>query len=110
MGKIVVGDVVAVTFPFSDLSSHKLRPALVVAKAEFDNLILCQITSRPYSSKRAFVIEDADFTKGKLPIRSYVRPDKLFTADPIIIEKVAGSLNGKVISDILSQVQDLFKV
>jgi len=34
MGKISVGDVVFVSFPFSDLSYAKLRPALVLAYAQ----------------------------------------------------------------------------
>ena len=51
MGRFVVGDIVVVSFPFSDLSGQKLRPALVLAHGEFDNLILCQITSRPYTNK-----------------------------------------------------------
>jgi len=40
------GSVVAVKFPFSDLTSSKLRPALVAAKLERNDLILFQITSR----------------------------------------------------------------
>ncbi len=37
---LVVGSVVLVTFPFSDLKGQKVRPALVLANVEFDNLIL----------------------------------------------------------------------
>jgi len=39
------GSVVLVKFPFSDLSSSKLRPAVVLAAAGRDDWILCQITS-----------------------------------------------------------------
>lgn len=81
MGKFVIGDVVVVNFPFSDLSSQKLRPALVLAKKEFDNLILCQITSKPYTSQRAIAITNSDFSRLGLPLESFVRIDKLFTAN-----------------------------
>jgi mRNA interferase MazF len=108
MGKFVVGDVVVVTFPFSDLSGKKLRPALVVARAEFDHLILCQITSKAYTSKKAIKITAADFNSGSLPITSYMRPDKLFTAEPVIIERVAGTLSVKSINIILQQIKAQF--
>ncbi|MCI0538222.1 MAG: hypothetical protein L0Z50_23695 [Verrucomicrobiales bacterium] len=35
--------VVLVTFPFSDLNQSKLRPAVVLAAAGFNDWILCQI-------------------------------------------------------------------
>src|SRR5262245_33782038 len=108
MGDIIVGDVVVVSFPFSDLSGHKLRPALMLAKAEFNNLILCQITSKPYSSKTAIKIGASDFKSGQLPVVSYVRPDKLFTAEPAIMRRVAGSLAQLPCRRILAQVRKQF--
>ncbi|MEK7186549.1 MAG: type II toxin-antitoxin system PemK/MazF family toxin [Patescibacteria group bacterium] len=108
MGKFVIGSVVLVAFPFSDLKGKKIRPALVLAHAEFGNLILCQITSKPYSSKKAIRIKKSDFTKGGLPIESFVRIDKLFTADTSIIKKTAGILNDKAKKNILEEVHRLF--
>jgi len=46
MARFVVGDVVIVPFPFSDLTQTKRRPALVVAGLSGEDLILCQITSQ----------------------------------------------------------------
>jgi len=48
MGQFVKGDVVVIPFPFSDLSSSKRRPALIVAVASSDDVILAQITSRNF--------------------------------------------------------------
>lgn len=108
MEKFAVGDVVLVVFPFSNLQGKKIRPALVLAKVEFDNLILCQITSRPYSSKTAISIEKSDFEEGKLPVRSFVRPDKLFTADVAILKGKAGKLTVNKKKLILQKVRNLF--
>jgi mRNA interferase MazF len=47
------GSVVLVAFPFSDLSASKLRPAIVLASAERDDWILCQVTSNPYADQNA---------------------------------------------------------
>jgi mRNA interferase MazF len=108
MGKFIAGDIVVTTFPFSDLSAAKRRPALVLAEVEFGDLILCQITSKPYSSKSAILISSSDFAKGALPLDSYIRPDKLFTAEPALIEKTAGSLRIAIFRKIQTKVRDIF--
>ncbi len=46
------GDVVVLPFPFSDLSESKVRPAVVLARANKSDWILCQITSNPYGDAR----------------------------------------------------------
>src|SRR3990167_8767546 len=108
MVKFAVGEVVLVLFPFSNLQGQKVRPALILAKAELDDLILCQITSKPYTSKFAIRIGFNDFAKGSLPIVSYARPNKLFTANSSIIKKTAGQLTPAVTKSILKSVCSLF--
>jgi len=109
MVKPVVGDVIVVLFPFSDLRGGKRRPALIVVEAEFGNLILCQITSKPYTSHTAIELAHKDFSDGSLPIVSYVRPDKLFTADPRIISHHLGAITPKKKGQILRSLRNLFK-
>lgn len=108
MGKLAVGTVVLVLFPFSNLKGQKVRPALVLANVEFGNLILCQITSKPYTSKIAISLKSTDFKKGGLPVVSYVRPDKLFTADTTIIKSTVGQLTPKSKDAVLQSVRALF--
>ncbi len=115
MGKLTVskahlrvGSVVTVTFPFSNLKGQKIRPALVLANVEFGNFILCQITSKPYTSKTAIRIRSEDFAQGNLPVVSFVRPDKLFTADETILKAVVGQLAPKIKNNILNRVRKLF--
>jgi mRNA interferase MazF len=110
MGKFVIGDVVAVPFPFSDLSGKKLRPAVVLATVEHDDLILCQITSNSFASKRAIKISGSDFLEGGSPITSHIRPDKLFTAESTIIQKHKGRLQPERLQILLRSVQALFTV
>ena len=108
MEKFTIGSVVLVSFPFSNLRRQKIRPALVLAEAEFDNLILCQITSKSYSSKTAISIEQYDFAKGSLPLKSFVRPDKLFTADLSVLKGKVGELTSSTRKNILEKVRKLF--
>ncbi len=79
-----------------------------MAEVEFGNFILAQITSKRYSSKTAIRIKSSDFVEGGLPIVSFVRPDKLFTADVSIIRNVAGVLAAKTQEAVLQRVRRLF--
>jgi mRNA interferase MazF len=85
MGKFVKGDVVVLPFPFSDLSGSKRRPSLVLADLDGDDVILCQITSVARNDHNALSLDMADFESGTLPVSSYIRPSKLFTADRQLI-------------------------
>jgi mRNA interferase MazF len=108
MGVFAVGQVVLVPFPYADFATFKKRPALVIGKAEFNNLILCQITSNASTSQRALNLTDDDFDEGSLPISSFVRPDKLFTIEPSIIETKLGSLKNNKTEDVKEAVRKLF--
>ena len=79
MGVFTKGEVVLVPYPFSDLSQSKLRPALVLASVSGDDYILCQITSRPYSTRVVVVIIENENPESGLHVKSFARPEKLFT-------------------------------
>ncbi len=104
MVTFVKGDVVVVPFPFSDLSAAKRRPALVVAALTGDDVILCQITSRAVADSYAIPITDSDFTTGGLRQDSYMRPNRLFTADSSIILYRAGILNTSKVREIITKI------
>lgn len=108
MGRFAVGQVVSSAFPFSDLSGRKYRPALIVAIVDFDDLVLCQITSKAYASTKAIQLTAADFATGSLPITSYIRPNKLFTAEPSIISKVYGELKSAKLGQVHAALRKLF--
>ncbi len=97
MGQFIAGDVVVLSFPFTDLSQTKRRPALVLAALRGDDLILCQITSQARSDAYSVPLEASDFTSGGLSQSSRIRPNRLFTADEGIVAYRAGHIaNGKL--------------
>jgi mRNA interferase MazF len=81
-----------------------LRPALVLAYAERDDWILCQITSKPYGDSQAIVIEDDSFEAGSLRLVSYMRPGKLFTANSSIIQSQMGKLKKEPFENMIEAV------
>jgi len=104
MGQFVKGDVVIIPFPFTDLAGNKKRPAFVVAELPGDDIIVCQITSKSKSDPFALSIGAHDFISGNLPIDSFIRPNKIFTADKNIILSVAGRLGEAKIRDVLNSI------
>ena len=108
MGAPAVGDVVLVRFPFSDLSTTKRRPAFVAATAGRSDVVLCQITSQQYASRSAREIAEAETRTSGLRRRSYVRPDKLFTAHSSLVSRRLGSLSAATTRELRSAVAALF--
>jgi len=100
MGEFVKGDVVVIPFPFSDLSGSKRRPALVVADLGGDDIILCQITSVARSDSYAISLDTADFEEGTLPVKSLVRPNKIFTAAQQLVLYSPGRLKPEKLQNI----------
>jgi mRNA interferase MazF len=103
------GAVVLVTFPFSDLSQAKLRPAVVLAKANANDWILCQITSNPYSDPRVIKLTNENFSSGSLRVVSYARPAKLFTANNSLIVAQIGRLTSDTLRQIVEGVSNLLR-
>jgi len=96
MGTFKVGDILIVKFPFSDLSSFKLRPAIVLISAIKNDYILCQITSKTYSDSNVIELIPADCIDGSLERISYIRPFKVFTCNDTIIYKKICSVKPKI--------------
>src|SRR3989338_1020839 len=92
MERFVKGDVVVLSFPFSDMSTSKRRPALIIASMSGDDVILCQITSESRHDGYSIALSNSDFRQGGLKIKSIIRPNRLFTADKSIILYKAGSI------------------
>jgi mRNA interferase MazF len=104
MAKFVKGDIVVIPFPFSDLSGSKRRPAFVLADLPGSDIILCQITSRFKKDKFAVELSQNDFNSGGLPVLSYVRPNRIFTADKNIIIRKAGTLKASLSQNIIQRL------
>jgi len=100
MEEFVKGDVLVVPFPFSDLSGAKRRPVLLIAALGGEGIILCQITSRNRTDRYSVKIADRDFESGGLKIESFIRPDRIFTADKSLILYKAGRIKPEKISEV----------
>lgn len=107
MGRFVKGDVVVLPFPFSDLSNSKRRPAFVIKDLPGHDLILCQITSQYHNDKLSISLSQIDFVNGSLHKSSFIRPNRLFTADERLISKKAGSVDSKKIAEVINKLVEI---
>jgi mRNA interferase MazF len=104
MARFIKGDIVVIPFLFSDLSGSKRRPAFVLASLPGDDVILCQVTSKAAKDRCSVNLTLADFISGRLPVESYIRPNRIFTADKKIILRKAGSVKPALISAVVNSV------
>ena len=110
MGSLSIGQVVLARFPFSDLSNQKLRPCLVIGLAEFNDILLCQITSKRYGSKRAVSLVVKDFSKGSIVTDSFIRPDKIATLDQAMIVQKLGVLKTAKLAEVKVALQKVLEI
>lgn len=83
MEEFIKGNVVVINYPYSDLSSQKKRPALVVATPKGQDLILCQITSQVHHDNYSIKLDNSDFKSATLNQTSYIRPNKFISIEKI---------------------------
>ena len=108
MGKLVIGEVVVLPFPQTNLQTGKRRPALVVANLTGDDLILCQITSQARSDGYSVSLGTADFERGRLAVDSFIRPNRLFTVEQSVILYAAAKVKDVKLKEVRAKVCELF--
>jgi mRNA interferase MazF len=104
VGAPSIGEVVLVSFPFSELSTVKLRPAVCLADAGKGDWILCQITSNAYGDPNATPLDASDFATGGLLVASVARPGKLFTARQSLVNRTVSKLTDASLQRVLDAV------
>ena len=104
MEEFVKGDVVIFAYPFSNFSSQKRRPALVISNPQGNDLIVCQITSQIYFDNYSISLNENDFINGSLNLKSYIRPNKLISIDKRIINYIAGRINKIKLNEVIDSV------
>lgn len=96
------GDVVIATFPFTDLSSSKRRPAVVLTiNTNTNDVILAFISSVVPTRLAPFDIalspSDAEFAQSGLKVPSVIRLNKLATVEQRLLTRRIGSLTTNLV-------------
>lgn len=108
MGRPLVGEVVVLPFPQTNLQTGKRRPALVVASLTGDDLILCQITSQSRSDGYSVPLAVSDFERGRRSVDRFIRPNRLFTVEQSVMLYAAGRVKDSKLREARAKIRDLF--
>ncbi len=86
-------EIVLLPYPFTDLSSSKKRPVLLLTKPNFQgDFLAVQITSQS-GYDLSMILEQDDLVMGDLPKTSFIRYDKLVTLNKLLIVHRIGRLS-----------------
>jgi mRNA interferase MazF len=105
------GDIVLIPIPFTDLSSQKRRPVIVISNDEYNrttpDAVVVAMTSNPASSPYSFVITSADLAQGTLNRPGTVRVDKIYTLEQSLIAKTFGRVNDRTLDRLRAALAEL---
>ena len=102
-------DILLVTFPYSDLSNTKKRPALVVKDIEGSNTILCQITTKKRNMSKYEVELKKESCKGDIRFDSFIYVDMIYTLhSSLIIRKIGEITDSKTKMNVDDRLKTLF--
>ena len=106
------GEIVWVKFPFTDISSTKLRPALIISNNLVNrtgDYLLMQVTSNLRKNSLSLSINNSDYSGTPLLKESELRLHKIFILNETLIAggitNVSSSFMKKVIGEVLKMIE-----
>lgn len=113
MSKYNKGDIVIIRFPFTDLSSSRKRPALIISNDivnQTGDYLMLQITSKEKADLLSLPIAKNAFTGNKeLPLKSFIRLHKIFLLNENLIVGKATSVKKEFLGKVTGEVVKLIK-
>lgn len=104
-------EILLVPIPFSDLTSRKVRPVVVLSNDVYNrggpDLLVAGITSNVSSRPYTVGLDTPQLEQGAIRHPSMVRADKIFSIDQAIILKSIGIVRQTTFEQIRQQVRDL---
>jgi mRNA-degrading endonuclease toxin of MazEF toxin-antitoxin module len=105
------GDIVLIPVPFTDLSSQKRRPVIVISNDGYHrvaaDVIVVAMTSNPAVVPYSFRIGSADLIEGALNRPGTVRADKIYTLAKAIVIKKFGKVSPQLIERVRRMIGDV---
>jgi len=107
------GEVILIPFPFTDLSTFKQRPALIISSQNFNrrqgDIIIAAITSHipQKPSSYDYLLLKTDQHMAGLPKSSLVKLGKIVTIDQRLIRKRLGCISEKTAEEIFERIKSI---
>ena len=104
-------NIVLIPFPYSDLTTVKQRPVLILSNKEYnehnEDILCCAITSQERGYEHSVDIQNTDLDNGNLRYDSKVRPNRIFTLEQNKIIKRLGKLNSSKYEEVISNISEM---
>jgi mRNA interferase MazF len=100
-----LGDIVLIKFPFTDNTSFKKRPALIIKDTNDGDVIVCRITSKLYNTAYDIELKEWDTYGLKLP--SIIRVHKLASLEKAMIDFKFGEIGPALLAEVITAINNL---
>lgn len=98
------GDLILISFPFSDLSAAKKRPVLMLTRPDaYGDFVALAVTYRPQTD-HGVALNSADLMQGSLPLASWIRTDRVVTLNASLFVKEFGRVSEAVVTAAVSRL------
>ena len=104
------GDIVAVAFPFTNASTSKKRPALILSNQKVNqtgDYMMVQITSKMKNDGLTMNLNDSDYLLKVLPLKSYIRIHKIFLLNESLIITKLSRVSDKFRKQLIQRITEL---
>lgn len=105
-------DLVLARFPFSDLSSQKVRPVLILSNDAYNqqsaDVLVCGLTTNLRAAPHTVVIDDTDVEQpGTLRHTSKIKADTIASLEKSILLKPIARLKLSVFRTVITEIRIL---
>lgn len=110
------GQIVLVSFPFADLQTKKVRPAVVVSSDSFNTMgsdaIFIFVTSKQYDGPFDIRLDEGtpEFQTTKLKMPSTLRVSKVMCLEQDLVKRRLGYLDDKTSRKVEQALMQLFEL
>jgi len=107
-------DIVLLTFPFSDLESSKVRPAIVLSNDKYnrrsEDFVAVPLTSNLKLRDYAILVTNNELESGNLIVDSKVKVDRVFSVSQRLVRMKIGRISAEVHERITGMLLELLHV
>ena len=105
------GEILLIPIPFSDLSSQKRRPVIVISNDQYNSktgdVVVVAMTSNPQVTEYSLSITSSDLVEGALNRPGKIRVDKIYALSQTIVAKTFGQVDDKTLNRIRRRLVNL---
>lgn len=102
------GDIVLITFPFTNLSGSKLRPGIILTETDLD-ITVCFITSQINWQEQTDMVLEPSIQNG-IKKQSLVRTNKIATIDKSLAQGLLGKLSENELNELNDKLKIIFQL